>query len=254
MNEHVLKIDLLLLTYERSAVVERSLDHNLLYANYPINSIIHVDNSEKEDVCSIVKYVANKYSVPLTQCKFDSNKGVAVGYNTCISLSRAPWIAITGCDWYMPENWVRTYVEHIEAIPNTAYACMLQHPMEDPGMRPLKMGKREIINGKDIQKCLMFSRRIMRREMFSKMGYFREDLGAKYGFEDVEIHTRLLRYLKETNQIGYNIPNQMPRDADTGDDLKKYKKYWDWKKDCIPQCKERMNEIARLKYPYYTPF
>jgi len=251
--------DLVLLTYERMEVVERTLQYNLANAGKQIDHLIHVDNGSKQDLVSMVCNVVSEHRAAVkefTQIRFEQNKGVSYGYNTGIVAGRGDFVIFNGCDWYMPDNWLKTYDEYIEAIPNTGGACMLQLPLKHPDMAPLRLGassERKLYNGKEIEPCLLFSRRCVRRDLYRKAGYFREDF-LPYGYEDNEWHQRAWTEANANDWVNYNIPDCMPVDADTPKDREKYEKYWNWKKECRIKGAEIMKTVEQAGFPHYSPY
>lgn len=244
------KIAWILLTYNRRDCVLRALRHNWEVAGYEPHEFVHVDNGSKEPVAKYVRKELRKHgSTEFIQCCNSINYGVSRGYNAALALCRADWIVLTGCDWYMPFNWLATMVEYVRRIPQTGIAWM----------RPknghfLPLAAPEMVNNLPIQRAVtMGPGRIIRRESLKTVGFWREDFGM-YGWEDVDHGERMQHHGAAVGWLSYIIPHRHPVDADTDKEKKKYKDYWDWKaKQTRAVNLKYVEELRAKNLPYYFP-
>ena len=241
-----MKISWVILTYNRGEIVEKAIQHNFNNKGFDLDEIIWVDNGSTDNVCEVMK----KFNPDISICH-SKNLGVAKGYNRGFLLATGDWIVITGCDMLMPNNWLKTFVEHIEKIPNSDVIAMYSQPINKVSERV--KGDAQIINGLRIIPGLPIGRRIMRRDVFEKVGFLREDFGL-YGWEDVEWAERCLA----RGLFCYNIPFQIPEHLGTegikpfdGMDAKAYHKFKQ-KETQNPKSLKLLQSCRENNYPYYN--
>jgi len=246
-------VSLVILTWNRMPSVAKSVASNLKTAEYPIHEIVHVDNGSEEGYCDWFKKTFN----PAVQVRHAENKGVAVGYNRGLALASGDYVVITGCDRIMPQGWLKTWMEHYEAIPNTGTICCLSTVLTKDVAAPFK-GSPLKVNGKEIIVQYPMEARICSKEFLFGAGFFREDFGL-YGYEDAEWANRADRYAKEKGLINYMIPALQRADYLTCEDFEIQvdgKDYWQHKQDLHkdPRRKELFVWCRNNGNPYYNPY
>jgi GT2 family glycosyltransferase len=242
-------ISLVVLTYNRARTVERAMTHNLAKAGHPIDELIWVDNGSRDGVREVMQQFKPDVTV-----LHKTNLGVAKGYNHGFVLATHNWIALTGCDMLMPENWLFKMVHYTNVIPETDVVCMYSGPFS--WMTERLRGPMQERGGLQYQPAMPLGRRLMRREVLKKAGYFREDFGL-YGWEDVEWADRCLH----RGLFCYVIPGEIAEHLSTegvameeGHDPKEY---FDFKKRealLTPEKRAVMDKCRAGGFPFYSPY
>lgn len=247
------KISWCIVTFNRLETVKQALWHNYFSAGFTSDEfeIIWCDNASidgtaewVQDLSNVDVFIKNRH-----------NMGADPGYNRCFQLARGEYIVVTGCDCKMPFNWMRTFYEYHEAIPNTGVSSMFLCKSEDMAER--RLGPDITINGKTVFPALPIGRKFFRRELLYKFGYMREDMGL-YGWADVLWARTAVRICEETGLVCYNIPDSTPEHLSTNGPIGPFKneeEYRAWKsreaKD--PQKIKLIGECAEKQWPAYWP-
>jgi len=251
-------VSLMLLTWNRASVLEKAMKHSLNNAGHKWDELIWVDNGSEQFVEMV--HIMAPYE-PTASCFFKKNTGMQRGYNTGMSLCRSKWMILLGCDCLYPDNWLKTFMTYVETIPNTGMASMYSVPIEGVQERYRKSREIEIVNGLPILRAMPMETPCFRRDLFAKVGYWREDFGM-YGWGDVEWTLRCERVLTELGLQYYVIPNQIYQHLgsegatefkpDNGDT----REYWEWKKQESnrPENHDIMEKCRQENYPFYSPF
>ncbi len=243
-----ISVSLVILTWNRWDSVSRSLTANLNSAYYPIKEIIHVDNGSEDGFCDQF----TDTFLPAKQVRHWENQGVAVGYNTGLALASGSHVVITGCDRVMPDGWLATWVDHLEAIPETGVIASYSYAAVER-MR----GGPVWHKGKEIQKAIPVEARIHSKDFLFKVGFMREDFGL-YGYEDAEWSDRAEKYARENGYLNYIVAGQpwckeLP-DSDFGSvGDKTYRQYKD-EIHADPRRKALFKRCHQLGSPHYNPF
>ena len=257
LHKQMRKISLVVLTYNRAAIVQKAMYHNLANAGRPIDELVWIDNGSTDGTRLVMQAFE-----PAVTVLHKENLGVAKGYNRGYALASGEYVVLTGCDMLMPENWLLTFERYLDAIPNTGVACMFSQPIEK--VRERIKGAACNVNGLPIQPALPIGRRIVRRELLvNQIGYLREDFGL-YGWEDVEWAERAHKVCRELGLLTYSIPNQVPEHLWLDFDLSDISKpvvgpdagYQQFKVREVadPSKQTLMEECRRRGYSYYNPF
>jgi len=235
----------ILLTMNRAKAVGRTLEYNTKNAGMAWDELIWVDNGSREHEINDIVLGYN----PTVCCLFKKNQGVAIGYNTAMSLARSDLIVITGCDMLMPDNWLRTFVDCFEKIPNTGVVSIYSVPCETLPER--LRGPERIAGGITIRPAMPMGRKAFSRELLKRAGWLREDFGL-YGHEDVEFGYRMERVCREKGLLSYVLPQQVPRHLGDEDP----EKYRNWKLDQAkdPEKIKLLNKLISWGHPYYSPY
>lgn len=247
-----MKISWVVLTFNRAVIVDKAMTHNFEICGRKPDELIWVDNGSRDGVRDVMKNFNPDVAILNRE-----NLGVAKGYNRGIVLATGDWVVITGCDMLMPKNWLATFAEYVEKIPNTGVACMYS---VTPDKVPERIrGEKNVINGLPIIPAIPIERRIFRRELIQKAGHLREDFGL-YGYEDCEAAFRYERVCKENGWLTYVIPDQIAEHLGTegisdfnGLDSKDYHEFK--RRECRnPAKEEKFRWCNENKFPYYTPY
>lgn len=200
-------VSLVLLTWNRSEAVRKSLSKNIATSGYPIHEIIHVDNGSEESswcgenlVCSEIEEII----IPTVSVLNSENLGVAKGYNRGLALATGSHIVITGCDRIMPRGWLKAMVDAAQAIPNTGAISVYSQEYAHEQQR-YQSGPR-LVNGINIREADVCEARFHSRDYLLGVGYFREDFG-QYSYEDCEWRDRAVVYARKHNLINYVLPD-----------------------------------------------
>lgn len=243
-----MKISLIIVTYNRPEIAERAFHHNIQNAGHTINEVIWVDNlSEKFPILCADKVIMH-----------NRNLGFSKGYNTGILNSSGTHMVILGCDLLMPKDWLKTYVQCFEAIPNTGVVSTYSKPLDKIPER--LMSKSSCwINGIEIQDSLPMEVMMFSRNFLKQVGYFREDFGL-YGWEDVEWGNRSNRVANECRYLNYTLPKMMCEhlgcegvdewDGRGDQEYHAFKK----KESEDPKKKELLEKCRLENWPYYNPY
>jgi GT2 family glycosyltransferase len=261
-----MKISWVILTHNRFDIVDQALAHNYKVCGDKkslLNEIIWVDNGTQNVHLNDLSFINSLADIKILN---QSNLGVAKGYNRGISIATGDYIVITGCDRLMPENWLKTWIDHIEFIHNTGIISCYSKPIEHVperyrGRKPDLEGTQEceIHEDRFIVQAMPIEAKIFSRALHHQIGYLREDFGL-YGWEDVEWGLRAERVTKELGLINYIIPGMIAQHLGTEGtqewDGKEDKAYHEFKKiQCEdPNKKELMEKCRKENYPYYNPY
>ncbi len=247
-------ISLIMLTFNRENTVRESLRHNKAHAGADWTEVIHCDNGSEDSVREVVEEELH----PDVRIYNRENLGVAKGYNRAMAMATKEWVLITGCDRKLPENWLKTLLEHITVIPNTGVISIYAHPMDKCPERA--RGIEEVINGKLIQKAMPMGARIMRRELLKDAGYMHEGFGL-YGWEDVVWGHSVENVCYRKGLESYIIPGLYSQhlgdtgisETHTGYDPHDY---WKFKQKEVKEAykQELMKSLCAQGYPPYRPY
>lgn len=254
-----MKVSWLILTYNRAEKVQRAITHNMTHAGEQWDEMVWVDNGSTDGVRGFMSSLN-----PAVSILHNRNLGVAPGYNRAMLLSSGDYMVITGCDMLMPKDWLKTFKDHLRAIPNTGVACIYSGPLSDLPERARKgagpgQWVKETINGKEIIHAMPMGRRIYSRKLLQKIGYLREDFGL-YGWEDCEWGHRAERVCDENGLLYYVIPGMVADHLGTegvhaydGKDESAYHLFKQ-RESNDPRKHELMRKCKEENYPYYNPY
>lgn len=248
-----MKISWVILTYNRVALVNKAITHNLENAGTAFHEMIWVDNGSFDGTFEL----ANSFKPDLL-IRNHSNLGVARGYNQGMVMATGDWIVITGCDMLMPDNWLKKFAGYCQQVPNTACASMYSVPIDTVPERFPEGPKLKFISQLPLIEAMPIDRRMFRRDLLKKIGYLREDFGL-YAWEDVEWACRLTKHCKENGLITYLIPSQVPHHLQNDEwyknnpAMKKYQAFKD-KLTMSSRSAKLLKKCQDDGYPYYNPF
>lgn len=239
-----MRVSLVFLTYNRKEIVQQSVTHNLKNAGASIEEIIWVDNGSTDGVRDFMMSLEPDVAV-LNK----TNLGVAKGYNRGHALATGDAICIIGVDRLMPDGWLAAFKEWLEAVPGVA--CMYYRNIRDfTSSENRWRGDQQMINNHLVQPCLTLGARILLRETWLKVGFYREDLGL-YGLEDTEWGERAIA----RGIFSYVIPGYIT-DHSIGDDVGDTSEYrkMKWRELYDKEKFKRFQAAAIAGYPYYNPY
>jgi GT2 family glycosyltransferase len=240
-----MRTSLLVLTFNRAEIVERSVSHNLATAGAPIDELVWVDNGSTDDV----RVVMNRFDPDV--CVLNkTNLGVSKGYNRAYALATGDYIVIVDSDFLLPDRWLATFQQYVTSIPNTGVACIL-HKYLQPNYVLLNT---RWSNGLCYAPCSPRGCRFVSRELLvKKIGFLREEFGP-YGLEDLEWRRRAVRVCNEEGLITYAIMGQMAEHL--GIDKADAPEYVAFKRrHARDQNKFHiLKQFAQDNYRYFNPF
>lgn len=239
----MLRVSLVMLTYNQAETLARSMAHNITHAGAPLHELIWVDNGSTGDVHEVMRAYHPDVSI-LNK----TNLGVSKGYNRGYALATGDYVVITDADMLMPDGWLATFVAYLIAIPHTGVACMFHHEVKDK-KRPV-----EYFNRLAYHPCLPFGRRIVSREFLTKrIGFLREDFGL-YGWEDIEWAHRATRVCRQEGRICYSIPDNYAIHLGTHEldpvDYRAFKT----REGADPKRQDVFEQSRVMNFPYYNPY
>ncbi len=250
------KVSWVILTYNRAEIVRQAIGHCLDNSGAPeaINQIVWVDNGSTDGVREVMASFEPEISVLNSE-----NLGVAKGYNQGLGLATEEYIIVTGCDFLMPDNWLRTFLEYVTKIPETGMACMYSKHWTYCHDRLRKSYGVQMVNGLPIVHAMPLERHIMRRSLLADFGYFPETFGM-YGFDDVARAHRIEQVCDEKGLLYYCIPDCVPVHLGTeglkqhdGKDSAEYHAM-KRKEATDPAKHAELNRLRDLGWPRFSPF
>lgn len=237
-----MRISLVMLTYNRAALVQRTMAHNMANAGCAIDELIWVDNGSTDHVRDVMATYAPDV------CVFNrANLGVSRGYNRGFALATGDFIVITDDDMLMPEGWLALFKTYVTTIPNTGVACIFHKKPT------LEFRNAQQMNGLTYYPCYPIDRRFVSRDLLTKkIGYLREDLGL-YGWEDIEWGQRAVRVCKQEGLLTYALParsEHLGTHSLDGPDFVEFKRT----QGSDPQKQAVLRRCREQGFPYYNPY
>lgn len=253
-------ISLALLTWNRASVFVQTMSKSLLNTGMPFDEIVWVDNgSEPSQYEQMAKFMAQFERV--THVRYPKNTGMSRGFNTGFCLSRSDYVVISGPDVFHPDNWAKIFYDYMEALPDAGVIAQYTQPITFVPERYRKSKDIEIVNGLPVLRAMPMDHYCIRRSIFQKVGYWREDFGL-YGWSDVEWLLRCETILPKIGMTCYVIPDVYghhlgsegayefkPGNGDTTE-------YHAWKQAEVKKVQNTnlMRKCADEGYKYYSPF
>ncbi len=250
------KCSWIILTFNRAEIVREAIGHCLDNSGAPeaITQLVWVDNGSTDGVRDVMRGFEPDVSV-----LYSENKGVARGYNTGMGLATEEFVVVTGCDFRMPDNWLKTMLDYVTQIPETGMACIYSQHWTYKHERLRKQYGVDNSYALPIVHAMPIERHIYRRELLSAFGYYPETFGM-YGFDDVARAYRIEKVCDELGLLYYVIPDLVAEHlgteglnaADGKDDLAYHAMK---RKEATDPAKRA--ELARLKelgWPKFSPF
>ncbi len=248
----------IILTHGRANIVERAIDHCRANAGAAWDEMIWVDNGSTPAEWEFLNAAVFPHGT--VQIRYPQNLGTARGYNTGMALATKDYIVITGCDMLMPDNWLATFKEYVEKIPETGVACIYScHWTAKPERLRSNWGIQEAGLAMPIVHAMPIERRIFKRSLLADFGYFPETFGL-YGFDDLAWAARAEQVCAEKGLLTYVIPGLVAQhlgdegvEKHTGRDNAEYHAM----KQREAKDPAKRIEMARLRdagWPRFSPF
>ena len=182
-----IKVSVIIPTLNRRELIKRAID-SVLYQTHPIYEIIVVDNGSTD---STVAMLCENY--PSVKVLEENQRGVSYARNTGIRSSKGDWIALLDSD----DAWSAQKTERqLDLYSSIGKDYRLIHTSEiwykhDKLLNQKKQHKKS--GGDVFQECVKLccispSSSLIRRDLFSDIGYFDEKLPA---CEDYDFWLRL---------------------------------------------------------------
>lgn len=223
-----MKVSILLLTIDRSKLTKHYVGQALERANYPYELCITDNGSTESEIfewCQAQNpkiYIKNGY-----------NGGTAQSLNKMIELNPSDYYAFIGNDIQLPQDWLKKFVEHAEAIPQSGVIGI-------DWRGKAKEYDLQTINGKQILVSEnAFGTTFISKKVREKVGKFCEDYGV-YGLWDSDYHFRCRQagfinyYLNglTSHHFGDDVGQDSPYRRMKNESLSKAKPIFDenWKK------------------------
>ena len=253
-----MSVSWLLLTYNRADTVRKAFAHCARNAGRDYGELVWVDNgSAASERDAIARCLDEHARAPVTKIHFPENRGVAKGYNACLGNARGTHVVITGCDMLMPDGWLQSMARCFDTIARTGIVTIYAAPI---GETPERIrGPLETVNGIELQPAMPIGRRMLSRELLSRIGYFNEGFGM-YGWDDVAWGHRAEKICREENLRFYNLPDLIAQhlgtEGNAAYDSKDAQAYWRWKKSQVddPAKQQLLKALEARGWPRFSPF
>lgn len=194
-------------TYNRSDSLRDTLQ-SLRKQDVPANffEVIVVDNNSKDDTSATVEEAAALGPFKVHYL-FESRQGISYARNSGIQKSQSPVIAFTDDDVLISPSWIQSLWNCFTETSAAAVGGRIERlwQCQRPAWYQEEIGGALIsqnlggvrIRWQWAQRHMVGANMAFRREVFSKWGYFREDLGRRgeslVGGEDRDMFQRLFR-------------------------------------------------------------
>lgn len=164
--------------------------------------IIIINDCSTDNTSKVIKKLIKKYSNVRTLAN-KKNSGPAVSRNNGIKISRGSYIFFTDDDCIVPKDWIKSYLEFFKRHPEVYLAGGILKAKEKnlvSYMEKIKdrfLGiyyKKEKIGNKEV-KTGFTNNCVYRKEVFKKVGYFKENFKVPAG-EDLELSQRVSQKYK----------------------------------------------------------
>lgn len=242
-----------LLTWNRAGTLERAIKHSLSNAGRKWDELIWVDNGSEQ--FPEMQKIMEPYA-PTATVHFKENTGMNRGFNTAMSLCRSDYVVPFPPDHLYPDGWLETFMRFVEAKPETGMVFMYTVPLSKVMERNRASGPTILIDqGLAYRKALPMELLMYRRDILSKVGYYREDF-SPYAWADVEWGMRAEKVMNELG-IGYylleNLYGQHIHDLPS---FGTQEEYLAWKKMHVDSESNRnlMRKCIDEGHPFSSPF
>lgn len=255
-------VSLVTLTWNRASTFKKAIEHSLGNAGRKWDELIWVDNGSRFLELNQIIQTIRPWK-PTSSCIMHQNTGMQRGFNTGMSLCRSDYIALLPPDCLYPDGWLETLMTYVETLPNTGMVSIYSVPIENYPERWRGSNQVETLQGLQVLRAMPMETPCFKRELLSKVGYWREDFGL-YGWGDVEWILRCERYMNEVGINYYVIPNVRCNHLGSegaqvfkeGLEYGDTREYWEWKKKqaYLQSNLDLMNKCQRDNFPFYSPF
>lgn len=250
----------IILTHNRAETVNRAIRHCMANSGAEWDEIVWIDNGSAPGEYGNMARVLAPLSDSTVHVRYETNRGVARGYNTGMGLATCDYIVITGCDMLMPDGWLKTFKEYVTKIPETGVACIYSsHWTARPARLRTNWGIQHAGLALPIVHAMPIERRIFKRSFLADFGYFPESFGL-YGFDDLAWAARVEKVCTEKGLLTYVIPDMVAEhlgdegiEAHAGRDSKEYHAM---KRREVedPAKRAELNRLRSLGWPRFSPF
>ena len=182
-----IKVSVIIPTLNRRELIKRAID-SVLYQTHPIYEIIVVDNGSTD---STVAMLCENY--PSVKVLEENKRGVSYARNTGIRSSKGDWIALLDSDDAWSAQKTKRQLDLYTSIGKD-YRLIHTSEIWYKNGKLLNQKKQHKKSGGDVfQECVRLccispSSSLIRRDLFSDIGYFDEELPA---CEDYDFWLRL---------------------------------------------------------------
>lgn len=227
MSEHF-DVSIIISTYNRCDILPAALESIIAQDTGGVRyEIIVVDNNSTDATRRVIESFIARGTATMRYF-FEGQQGLSYGWNTGIAQARAPIIALTDDDIWVPRDWVANLKRAFDEYPTVDFIgsrILPQWPCEPPAWltcehwAPLALpnyGDAPVYSNAENPICLLG--KSFRREVFERFGLFRHDLGRIKGsvgsMEDHELQQRIWNAGRQGVYIPYVVvtaPVQMER-------------------------------------------
>lgn len=169
------------------------------FRSEPIEVIV-IDDQSADQTPETIKQLQASIPLPLIYLRNDHNRGPAASRNRGIQSAKGRIIFFTDDDCIVPANWIRSYVEHLDANPAVFGIGGSLQPatknwiatIEKIKDRALGIRMTQAVSGRQGIPVGFTNNLAYRAEVFSTMGYFNEAFNVPAG-EDVDFKNRVIQ-------------------------------------------------------------
>ena len=172
-----IKVSVIIPTLNRRELITRALD-SVVSQTYPIHEIIVVDNGSTDNT---ILMLSENY--PFVKILKEKRLGVSSARNTGIRAAKGDWLALLDSD----DAWHTTKIERqLDCYSSIGKDCRLIHTSEiwyKNGKLLNQKKKHKKLGGNIFSECVKLccvspSSSLIRKDIFSDVGYFDEELPA----------------------------------------------------------------------------
>ena len=165
--------------------------------------IIIIDDFSTDNTQEIIKNLIKKYP-DIKTAKNKKNSGPAISRNNGIKLAKGNFIFFTDDDCLVPTNWINTYLSFLKEHTEVYCAGGILEAKDKNFISWLEnfkdklLGiayKKEIVIGNQEVKTGFTNNCVYKKEVFKKIGYFKENFKVPAG-EDLEFSQRVAKKYK----------------------------------------------------------
>ena len=219
LSERPPQVTVLIATFNRAALLGRTLDSLALSRTARTWNVIVVDNNSTDETRRVVEQRIRAYPVPLHYL-FEGQQGKSNALNTALALINADVVAFTDDDVRVPPEWLQVATAPLFERDDIQYTGGPVRPMWER-QRPRWLNERGNLGGtiavvdygsepfifEERRRAPLGVNMCVRRELIDRIGGFRPDLGRRgaslLGQEQAEFFIRA----RNTGARGLYVPD-----------------------------------------------
>lgn len=181
-----MKISIMFLTYKRQEMAKRVLEQNLNNTGFDDYELLICDQGTMDESWYEYLMTLKTSYIRLNEL----NEGVARGLNQLMIRAKGEHVVFMPNDILLPQDWLKSIVEHIEEIPNTGIVGFEGQDYALPDFEITGVSGKKMIIGRDAQMrwdyMCVYGVVCITRTYIDNVGYF-DEMYHPYGFEDADL-------------------------------------------------------------------